>query len=186
MNFSLKALNLLIIYARFYYNGYSSLASTWFQTKVKYESWNNIALIKGGKNSPIIKPYKNQMKIVWSSDGSRNWNSYPVSPNSAFIHMLVYQHISANHNFFHLGIFRYIEICLTKVSFFQLCLLWDQNQFHVAVCLVYGLQWFWHLTFGRNWFMNVAPFNYIIRFCSSFSLFNLTDCLSVGYKKPSK
>ena len=110
---------------------------------------------------------------------------YTVSPNSAFIHILVSQHISANQNFFHLGIFRYIEICLTKVSFFQLCLLWDQNQFHVAVCLVYGLQWFWHLTFRRNWFMNAAPLNHIW-FCSSFFLFNLADYLEVGYKNPSK
>ena len=48
---------------------------------------------------------------------------------------------------FHLGIFRYIEIWLTKVWLSQLYLLWNQIEFLVAVCSVFCLQWFCHLTF---------------------------------------
>ena len=46
-----------------------------------------------------------------------------VSPNSAFIHMTVSQHILAYQNFFHQGIFRNIEKWHSKVWFFQLRLL---------------------------------------------------------------
>ena len=110
-------------------------------------------------------------------------NSFAVSPNSAFIHMIVSQHVSAYQNFSHLGISRYIEIWHSKLHSLScgLCKIWMYSISRLF-CLLSSMffYWFCHLKSRGNWFVTAVPFNHTIGFCSSLFISNITNYSSVG------